>query len=146
MPGETINDATFRILVRCYGKYGVTATQDSEGGITADINPETTPSRSAQDIVDECLAEINNAGLDNSPPRTQAELAAEYQRWVDWAACLNAAGYNVGSIVSYEEYVAGNTWPAPGYITATQGFTEQQRLEIDSACEPPVPIYDAPEG
>jgi hypothetical protein len=144
LPGESVNDATFRIEVRCFGKYGISLTKDSQGGITFDLNPGTTPTRSAQNILDECLAEVNRAGLNNAPPRTEQQLAAEYQRWVQWAACLNAAGYQVGSIVSYEEYVAGNTWPAPGYITATKGFTEDQQAAIDSACEPPVPIYNAP--
>ncbi len=144
LPGESLNDATFRIEVRCFGKYGISVTRDSQGGITGDLNPGTTPTRSAQNILDECLAEVNRAGLNNAPPQTKEQLAAEYQRWVKWAACLNAAGYQVGSIVSYEEYVAGNTWPAPGYFAAIKGFTEEQRAAIDKACEPPVPILDAP--
>jgi hypothetical protein len=145
LPGESLIDATYRIEVRCFGKYGITLNRDSNGGILFDLNPGTTPERSVQDMLDECLAEVNDAGLNNNTAQTEEQLAAEYPRWIDWADCLNEAGYQVGSIISYEEFIAGTTWPAPGYITATKGFTADQQTAIDNACEPPVPIYTAPE-
>lgn len=146
LPGESLNDATFRIESRCFAKYGITLTQDAQDGINGDLYPGTTPTRSVQDLIDECVGEVNKAGLNNAPARTEEQLRAEYTKWVGWAACLNAAGYEIGSIVSYEEFAAGNTWPAPGYLSATNGMTDEQRALIDGACEPPIPVIDAPDA
>jgi hypothetical protein len=133
-----MNNATGRIMSICYGRYGL-EVKEQGGGFLVDINPATTPERSVEDILSECTGAINAAGLNNpAPGRSPDQLRTEYSQWQTWQECLGDQGYEIGPLISLEEYLAagGDIWASPGYDDATLGLSSNDRRALDSTCPP----------
>jgi hypothetical protein len=138
LPGESTGDASNRLLSDCYAKYGI-KTVKSGAGILSDLNEGTTPTRSIQDIVDDCNGTLNSSGLNTFAPLTDEQLRARYQLEVAWHDCIISQGYAIGPIVSQEQYVAaaGQLILFPGYAQGVYGVGQEALDALDIACPQP---------
>jgi hypothetical protein len=139
LPGETVGNATNRLLKDCYlQKFGIVAREVS-GGVEADMTNATTPTMGYQDIIDVCTSAVNAAGLTEFEPLTDDDLRARYALVLTWHDCIVGQGYDIGPAVSVEEFVAarGSLIWFPGFDAATYGIGAQAFETLDKACPQP---------
>ena len=139
LPGETVSNATNRLLKDCYlQKFGIVA-EEVDGGIEVDMTDATTPTLGYQDISDTCTAVVNAAGLTSFAPATDDGLRAKYALVMTWHDCIVGQGYDIGPAVSIEEFMAARAsliW-FPGFDAATYGIGAQGYEALDKACPQP---------
>jgi hypothetical protein len=105
LPGESINDAYQRLITACMDPYGFPYTVTN---IIADNVPGTFRVYAADPVVQarvrECMAQAaQGAGIRKL---SASELEANWKFQTALWACLAAKGYDVGTPVSLEEYIA----------------------------------------
>lgn len=139
LPGEAIGSASDRIIEECMAEFGISPQIDGQGDVVYDMNPATTPTRGYQDIMDACADQVNSAGLDNFPPLSEEQLRERYPLLVDWHDCIVDLGYDIGPIVSLEEWLAssGQENPVPGYFDGTDRLSADESDVIEAACPQP---------
>ena len=139
LPGETVGNASNRVLKDCYlQKFGIVA-REVDGGVEADMTEATTPTIGYQDIIDVCAAAVNAAGLTSFEPLTDDALRARYALVLRWHDCIVGQGYDIGPAVSVEEFVVARgslTW-FPGFSAATYGIGAPAFEALDKACPQP---------
>ncbi len=139
LPGESLGDATSRVLTDCYAKYGIVSVKSADGGLLSDLNTGTSPGLTVQDILADCNGAVNDAGLNSFSPLTKEQLSARYEQVVTWHDCIIAQGFQIGPPVSEEAFIAARgalIW-FPGYNDATYGIGVKALAALDAACPQP---------
>lgn len=132
LPGETLEEATNRLTIKCLDDLGAEHRVSPEGnlefGPTADLN--------VSQIFDYCQSELRKAGLDPDAPLTAEELAADYQDVLEWVQCLRGRGLDPGDVISETEYLNsnGNRDPLPGYVPMVQQLSGDEQAAIEIEC------------
>ncbi len=139
LPGEAVGSASDRIIEACMAEFGIAPQIDAQGDVVYDMNPATTPTRGYEDIMDACTDQVNGAGLDNFPPLSEEQLRERYPLLVEWHDCIVDLGYDIGPIVSLEEWLAssGQENPVPGYFDGTDRLSADESDAIEAACPQP---------
>jgi len=132
LPGETLEEATNRLTIKCLDELGAQHRVSSEGnlefGPTADLD--------VGQVFDHCQAELRKAGLDPSAPLSADEVAADYQDVLKWAECLRSRGLDPGDVISEAEYLNsnGNRDPLPGYVPMLQQLSGDEQTAVEIEC------------
>lgn len=139
LPGEAVGSASDRIIEACMAEFGIAPQIDGQGDVVYDMNPATTPTRGYQDIMDACTEQVNSAGLNNFPALSEAQLRERYPLLVEWRDCIVDLGYDIGPIISLEEWLAssGQENPVPGYFAGTDRLSANESDAIEAACPQP---------
>lgn len=132
LPGESLRDASERVLRSCLDTLGVPydLLENNRIGFRA------TPDLSLNEILVRCEAEAIAAGLIEDRPRTEDEIFKDYENVANWAECLRSAGYDPGSMISLEEYLAsgGVSDPLPELVLMMNAMSKTELDQLETKC------------
>ena len=127
LPGETPREAEERIMRACMIEGGFTSmgevvASENGGAPLAVATYKDTPGRRARE--DTCHQRIEALGIIKPP--TPEQFAAFYPHVVTLVDCLSANGFDMGTIISLDEYVSsGGDTPVSPKLVALESADEK---------------------
>lgn len=132
LPGESRQDAVQRIQRSCLDNLGVPYDVLGPYQLFVHATPDLSPAK----IATICEAEVQAAGFVENRARTADEITKDYEHRAKWAECLRRVGYDPGSMISLEEYLASGGVGDPltgidAMMSAIRSTAEWDQLQID---------------